>query len=39
MPNIEEARKHPKWRDAVNEELRALQKNRTWKLTPRTHGM
>ena len=36
--DIEEALKHPGWRDAVNEELNALQKNGTWKLTQRPQG-
>ena len=30
--NIEEALMIPKWREAVYEEMRALQKNDTWQL-------
>lgn len=36
--NIEEALKHPKCREAVNEELRALKKNGTWQLTQKPQG-
>ena len=31
--SIEEALKHPKWKEAVNEEIKALKKNGTWVLT------
>ena len=30
--NIHEALKNPKWREAVIEEMKALQKNNTWKI-------
>ena len=33
MPrNIHEALKNPKWREAVMEEMKSLQKNNTWKI-------
>ncbi|RVX11614.1 Retrovirus-related Pol polyprotein from transposon RE2 [Vitis vinifera] len=31
--NIQEAFKYPKWKAAVNEEVRALEKNDTWEIT------
>ncbi|KAF7808226.1 sacsin isoform X2 [Senna tora] len=31
--NIHEALQHPRWKEAVNEEIKALQKNETWELT------
>ena len=36
--NIEEAMKHPKWRSAVMEELRALEKNNTWDIVSLPNG-
>lgn len=30
--NWKEARKHPKWREAMLEELRAVEKNKTWDI-------
>ena len=32
LRNIHEALKNPKWREAVMEEMKALQKNITWKI-------
>ena len=33
LPNsIHEALQHPRWKEAVNEEIKALQKNKTWEL-------
>ena len=31
--NVEEASRVPKWRKAIEEEMRALEKNRTWEVT------
>ncbi|KAL6332879.1 hypothetical protein AAG906_019391 [Vitis piasezkii] len=34
-PNtLQEAISHPKWKEAMNEEFRALMKNKTWSLVP-----
>ena len=39
LPNcIQEALQHPEWRKAVNEEIQALQKNDTWKITKLPQG-
>ncbi|WKA11799.1 hypothetical protein VitviT2T_029262 [Vitis vinifera] len=39
LPNcIQEALQHPEWRKAVNEEIQALQKNATWKITKLPQG-
>ncbi|RVX23717.1 Retrovirus-related Pol polyprotein from transposon RE1 [Vitis vinifera] len=39
LPNcIQEAFQHPEWRKAVNEEIQALQKNDTWKITKLPQG-
>ncbi|RVW29009.1 Retrovirus-related Pol polyprotein from transposon RE1 [Vitis vinifera] len=39
VPNsIQEALKNPKWRKAVNEEIRALEKNGTWVISDLPHG-
>ncbi|VVA28786.1 PREDICTED: Retrovirus-related Pol poly from transposon, partial [Prunus dulcis] len=38
-PNsITEALEDPKWKKAMNKEMRALQKNVTWELMPLPHG-
>ncbi|CAL8152107.1 unnamed protein product [Prunus armeniaca] len=38
-PNsVTEALEDPKWKEAMNEEMRALQKNVTWELMPLPHG-
>ena len=36
--SVQEALQHPKWREAVNEELQALQKNGTWELAQLPQG-
>ncbi|CAL5335650.1 unnamed protein product [Camellia sinensis] len=36
--NIQEAFKYPKWKAAVNEEVRALEKNGTWAITDLPRG-
>ncbi|RVW24010.1 Retrovirus-related Pol polyprotein from transposon RE2 [Vitis vinifera] len=36
--NIQEAFKYPKWKAAVNEEVRALEKNGTWEITDLPRG-
>ncbi|CAL8131707.1 unnamed protein product [Prunus armeniaca] len=39
VPNsVTEALADPKWKEAMNEEMRALQKNVTWELVPLPHG-
>ncbi|VVA40538.1 PREDICTED: Retrovirus-related Pol poly from transposon, partial [Prunus dulcis] len=39
IPNsVTEALEDPKWKEAMNEEMRALQKNVTWELVPLSHG-
>ncbi|BBH04526.1 HXXXD-type acyl-transferase family protein [Prunus dulcis] len=39
VPNsITEALEDPKWKKAMNKEMRALQKNVTWELMPLPHG-
>ncbi|CAL8988819.1 unnamed protein product [Prunus brigantina] len=39
VPNsVIEALEDPKWKEAMNEEMRALQKNVTWELVPLPHG-
>ncbi|CAL2271615.1 unnamed protein product [Prunus armeniaca] len=39
IPNsVTEALENPKWKEAMNEEMRALQKNVTWELVPLPHG-
>ncbi|CAL2225705.1 unnamed protein product [Prunus armeniaca] len=39
VPNsVTEALEDPKWKEAMNEEMRALQKNVTWELVPLSHG-
>ena len=39
VPNsVTEALEDPKWKEAMNEEMRALQKNGTWELVPLPHG-
>ncbi|VVA36360.1 PREDICTED: Retrovirus-related Pol poly from transposon, partial [Prunus dulcis] len=39
VPNsVTEALEDPKWKKAMNEEMRALQKNGTWELVPLPHG-
>jgi len=30
--NVQEALKDPKWKEAMNEEMRSLQKNSTWEV-------
>ncbi|XP_020417933.1 uncharacterized protein LOC109948655 [Prunus persica] len=38
VPNsVTEALEDPKWKEAMNEEMRALQKNVTWELVPLSH--
>lgn len=32
----EEAKEHPEWLEAMQEELKMINKNQTWELTPRT---
>ncbi|RVW52356.1 Retrovirus-related Pol polyprotein from transposon RE2 [Vitis vinifera] len=36
--NIQEAFKYPKWKAAVNKEVRALEKNGTWEITDLPRG-
>ncbi|CAL8165418.1 unnamed protein product [Prunus armeniaca] len=36
--NVTEALEDPKWKEAMNEEMRALQKHGTWELVPLPHG-
>ena len=36
--NIQEAFKNPKWKAAVDEEIQALEKNRTWEITDLPRG-
>ncbi|KAL2239868.1 UNVERIFIED_CONTAM: Retrovirus-related Pol polyprotein from transposon RE1 [Sesamum indicum] len=36
--SYEEASQYPEWRAAMNEEIQALEKNQTWKLTPLPPG-
>ncbi|CAL9017760.1 unnamed protein product [Prunus brigantina] len=36
--SVTEALEEPKWKEAMNEEMRALQKNVTWELVPLPHG-
>ena len=36
--SVEEALSDPKWAQAIQEELEALQKNNTWKLVPLPKG-
>ncbi|CAL9028547.1 unnamed protein product [Prunus brigantina] len=39
VPNsVTEALEDQKWKEAMNEEMRALQKNGTWELVPLPHG-
>ncbi|KAI5336987.1 hypothetical protein L3X38_016256 [Prunus dulcis] len=39
VPNsVTEALEDPKWKETINEEMRALQKNVIWKLMPLPHG-
>ena len=39
VPNsVTEALQDPKWKEAMNEEMRALQKIVTWELVPLPHG-
>ncbi|CAL9004267.1 unnamed protein product, partial [Prunus brigantina] len=39
VPNsVTEALEDKKWKEAMNEEMRALQKNGTWELVPLPHG-
>ena len=39
FPNsVEEVLSDPKWVQAMQEELKALKKNNTWKLVPLTEG-
>ncbi|BBG93591.1 transposable element gene [Prunus dulcis] len=39
IPNsVTEALEDSKWKEAMNEEMRALQKNDTWELMPLPHG-
>ncbi|CAL2227819.1 unnamed protein product [Prunus armeniaca] len=39
VPNsVTEALEDSKWKEAMNEEMRALQKNGTWELVPLPHG-
>ncbi|BBG93590.1 HXXXD-type acyl-transferase family protein [Prunus dulcis] len=39
IPNsVTEALEDSKWKEAMNEEMRALQKNGTWELMPLPHG-
>ncbi|CAL2270416.1 unnamed protein product [Prunus armeniaca] len=37
-PGVTEALEDPKWKEAMNEEMRALQKNVTWEIVPLPHG-
>ena len=34
--NVQEALKDPKWTQAMNDEMEALQKNSTWEMTTDT---
>lgn len=36
--HFEEATKSEKWNDAMNEEIRSIEKNNTWELTTLPHG-
>ncbi|CAN1790917.1 Retrovirus-related Pol polyprotein from transposon RE1 [Linum perenne] len=36
--NIHEGMKDQKWREAVHEEIKALEKNKTWYVVPLPHG-
>ncbi|CAN1822216.1 Retrovirus-related Pol polyprotein from transposon TNT 1-94, partial [Linum perenne] len=36
--NINEAMKDQKWREAVQDEIKALEKNNTWSVVPLPHG-
>lgn len=36
--NIEEAKIRPEWNKAIDEEIRALEKNGTWELSNRPKG-
>ncbi|CAL2256002.1 unnamed protein product [Prunus armeniaca] len=39
IPNsVTETLEDPKWKEAMNEEMRALQKNATWELVPLPYG-
>ena len=36
--NVQEALKDPKWREAMNEEMKSLQKNSTWEVVDFPEG-
>ncbi|KAI5343288.1 hypothetical protein L3X38_011164 [Prunus dulcis] len=38
LNSVTKALEYPKWEEAMNEEMRALQKNVTWELMPLPHG-